>query len=325
MKVRLKAVKQDQRLERPGAAAGEDWVYIGDAPGFFSIRDWLARVYSWWPAGRAQADPFFLAPDTRRPWRYGDALTCFKEIVARVNQAAAAKVGFHSLRVAGWNSAKSCAAGPELAVAHGGWASRATAGRYDRFNLNEVLQLAAHQASQAAPRAPLPADDGRDEAAAGDAEDDAHVSPPPAAAPASPQPRILGSARPARRATFAGLGSPSPAVCDGADSAAIGRSPRARQPPSGAAPSPSSPTPRSRRKAPRVLPKVMVPSHLWPSFECAEFEGRGWLAEVIAVDGPRSTVRYVHWRNSRGNKSRVTLLTDVLVPVADESAPGGAP
>ena len=46
---------------------------------------------------------------------------------------------------------------------------------------------------------------------------------------------------------------------------------------------------------------------------------------IIAVDGPRSTVRYVHWRNSRGNKSRVTLLTDVLVPVANESAPGGAP
>ena len=148
LRVRLKIIKQDSKMERAGAAAGEDWVYIGDAPGVFSVRMWLTRLWRLWPEGRRDQDPFFLHPDRVRAWRYGDALDAMRELLARVvDLALAEKFGLHSVRVAGWNTAKSGPHGEPLAIAQGGWSDRTSAGRYDRFKLAWVVQLAAHQVS----------------------------------------------------------------------------------------------------------------------------------------------------------------------------------
>ena len=51
------------------------------------------------------------------------------------------RYGLHSLRVAGYNAAKQGKHGTALAVAHGGWMSTAHE-RYDRFNIDDVIDLA---------------------------------------------------------------------------------------------------------------------------------------------------------------------------------------
>ena len=131
-------------MERPEAAGNEDWVYIGDVDDpQFSIFMWLQRLYAMHGAARDAQSPFFLAPDRVRCLTYGTAVKQFRLLLAKVSDEATAKLyALHSLRVAGWNGARTGPDGEEVAVAHGGWHGGSQR-RYDRFDRDSVLSLPA--------------------------------------------------------------------------------------------------------------------------------------------------------------------------------------
>jgi hypothetical protein len=148
--VRLKAIKQDQRMERPEAAGNQDWVLIGDVPGTpFSVVAAIAALFQLHAGGRPPDAPFFTdRPGGVRPLTYAAATRDVRRIWAQASTAAvAAGYGLHGLRVAGYAHGKRGELGEELAVAQGGWRSTAHL-RYDRFSTTEVLQLSTQISSQ---------------------------------------------------------------------------------------------------------------------------------------------------------------------------------
>ena len=129
-------------MERPEAAGNEDWVYVGDVndPNF-SVFTWLQRVYAFHGQARSATEPFFLSADRLHPLTYDAAMGQFRTLVARVSDAPTSKLyGLHSLRVSGWNGARTGPDGEEVAVAHGGWHGGSQR-RYDRFDASSVLGL----------------------------------------------------------------------------------------------------------------------------------------------------------------------------------------
>ena len=152
----MKAIKQDQRLERPEAAGNEDWVWIGDVDDTnFSICRWLQLVFAFHGAARLDGEPFFVqqpqlgAPQGARPrpLTYAQGLKDVRKLWARASSAAAAKLlGLHGLRVSGYNCTKR-GVSEEFAVAHGGWRSTAHR-RYDRFQLSQVVAMPARIVEQ---------------------------------------------------------------------------------------------------------------------------------------------------------------------------------
>lgn len=144
-RVRLKAIKQDPRLERASARAGEDWVDVGavEAQPEACLLVWLRRLFALHAQRRAGDQPFFVARDRLRAYRYADALADVRALWARVcGVAVAAGFGLHGLRVAGYNGTRR--RNRELAVAQGGWDPVAGANdRYDRFTRDEVLDIPA--------------------------------------------------------------------------------------------------------------------------------------------------------------------------------------
>ena len=187
--VLFKATKTDQRIERPTARGGEpgaggrygnDWVYVGDVPGVFSVFTWYRRYMSFFPQRRPSTDPFFLAKDMRRAYTYTAAMADLRALLARVSEDV--NYGLHSFRVAGYNASLR-SNGEALTVAHGGWESAAHH-RYHRFGMRAVLGIAANMvdgenvyANHVAPRVPQ-----RAEVVRGDEHDSA----PNNAAPTSP-------------------------------------------------------------------------------------------------------------------------------------------
>jgi hypothetical protein len=140
--LRLKVIKQDPRMERPEAAGNDDWVYVGDVDDpDFSVFAWLRRVYAFHGQARSPTEPFFLSADRFHPLTYDSAMSPFRNLVARVSDVPTSKLyGLHSLRVSGWNGARTGPEGEEVAVAHGGWHGGSQR-RYDRFDADAVLSL----------------------------------------------------------------------------------------------------------------------------------------------------------------------------------------
>ena len=140
--LRLKVIKQDPRMERPEAAGNEDWVYIGDVDDeLFSVFVWLQRVFAFHGQARDASAPFFVAPDRKRCLTYSVAMKQFRQLLARVSSVSESmRYGLHSLRVSGWNGARTGPDGEEIAVAHGGWHGGSQR-RYDRFTGAAVLAL----------------------------------------------------------------------------------------------------------------------------------------------------------------------------------------
>ena len=142
--IRLKSIKQDPRVERPEAAGNEDWIFIGNVEGLFSILLWLSRFWSFFPADgssppRPADSPFFRDHDGERVLTYDSALKDSRRLYSRVAPPAdVATYGLHGLRVEAYNRAR--AHDPLLAVAQGGWASAAHK-RYARFSTLDVLAL----------------------------------------------------------------------------------------------------------------------------------------------------------------------------------------
>jgi hypothetical protein len=150
--IRFKAIKQDRRIERPeargdhrlevarGGAAkgGNDFSYIGDAPGHeLSPFKWYAALMRFYTGPRDADSPFFMAKDRTRPYTYSAAMKDLKVMLARVSPDDT-DFGYHGVRVEGWNRAS--ADNADLAEAHGGW-KPGNASRYSRFNLGDVFNI----------------------------------------------------------------------------------------------------------------------------------------------------------------------------------------
>ena len=149
--VRLKAIKQDPRVERAEAAGNEDWVLVGDVQSepVFSVLRWVRILFGLHGGPRAREGPFFVSRDGTRALLYGAAMEQCRALWARVVGVEEAHTyGLHSLRVAGYDASRRTAVGEELAVAHGGWHNTAHT-RYARFSMAEVLAIPAHIASHA--------------------------------------------------------------------------------------------------------------------------------------------------------------------------------
>ena len=142
--VRLKSIKQDPRIERPEAAGNDDWIYIGNVDGTFSILLWLSRFWAFFPADgssppRPPDSPFFRDSERQRVLTYTHAIRDSRALYSKVaSPVDVASFGLHGLRVEAYNRAR--AHDPLLAVAQGGWASAAHK-RYARFTTSDVLAL----------------------------------------------------------------------------------------------------------------------------------------------------------------------------------------
>ena len=95
-------------------------------------------------------------------------------------------------------------------------------------------------------------------------------------------------------------------------------------PPSRSAGQPAQ-APAAAEDASRCFAKVLVPSQLFPSEECSEFGGRGWLAEVTAMskDRSRCRLRYCNVYNARGDRVSQWLSPSVVELVDARGEPTG--
>ena len=290
VRVRLKAIKQDPRMQRAEAAGNEDWVLLGDVTGVFSILEWTQRLFSL-HGGRRDADaPFYVDRDRRRAYLYGNAMSDVRALLMRATtKEDAYSYGLHSFRVTGYDLAK--VRDLELAVAHGGWRSTAHR-RYDRFTLADVLRIPLAITGGAAPS---------EGEGAEDADGPGAPPPPPVEREVgrSRQPHRIGSAR---RMTRHSLPAPpaSPAMEPSSPS----------EPPS--PPPDLRPLGGGRADEGR---RVLVPASVWPDWPCDEGSGVGWLAQITRCRRRRATVRFLLTVDDSGRHYTEHLATDVLQPV----------
>ena len=145
VEVRLKAIKQDPRMERASARGEGDWVVVGEHDTqHLNIVFWLQRYFSFFADRRDETAPFFVeSPTSARALLYKRGLDNVRSLWASipgVSVADATTCGLHGLRVAGHNGT-SRTLGREVAQAQGGWASAESQGRYDRFDMATVAQI----------------------------------------------------------------------------------------------------------------------------------------------------------------------------------------
>jgi hypothetical protein len=294
LNVRLKRIKQDQRLERPEAKGEGDWIWIGDTPddAIFSIKLWTHRLFRLHGGAREQVSPFFIAPSDRaRPLTYDSGMRHVRKLWAKASSDEEAKrYGLHGLRVTGYTLAKR-GAGEALAVAQGGWKSEAHE-RYERFSLTQVLSLPAAIV-----------------AAGGVVDAEAAALPQTPVVPAQPVPGPLASPTPVP-------------VRDLPGSTTRTRGGRGRE---------LLPTARSGKSLARaphpisydnaVSRRVLVPASLWPAYACREHGGDGWEGKISKVRTTRSSqeqqglVEFVARKNSGAGWKPVWLPLDRLRPL----------
>ena len=144
VKVRLKIIKQDQRMERSTSCATEgDWVVIGSTDdSSLNIVWWLREYYRLLGGPRPVDSPFFeREPHSKKPLLYRHALQQMRALWARVRTSEEASTyGLHGLRVEGYN--KTARHDRTLAIVQGGWEPEARANeRYDRVQLTAALDI----------------------------------------------------------------------------------------------------------------------------------------------------------------------------------------
>ena len=62
--------------------------------------------------------------------------------------------------------------------------------------------------------------------------------------------------------------------------------------------------------------RVLIPSHLWPTYECDENLGRGWTATIINYSRGTAMVRFSHATDGRGIPyADERLLASTLIPI----------
>ena len=153
--IRFKGIKQDPRMERPGARhedhdlppdlhstdpkVSKDWVPLGDVPSVlhFSVATFYRRHVQLLGRERGLEEPMFLAADGVRPYTYSAFSGEFSS--ACVAHGGAPEDKPHGILVAGYFASKR-ANGESLTVAHGGWSEHSDGhSRYDRFQHSDVL------------------------------------------------------------------------------------------------------------------------------------------------------------------------------------------
>ena len=139
------ATKADPRAERLSgdAGPGRAWRVIGDvSDGRFDMRRWLALFYGLLPPGPREPDsPYFVAHDLVRCLTYSVALGDFRSFLRRGGCADPESFGLHGVRSEAFVTC-SGAVSDEVAVIQGGWASVATASRYDRLTAGVAASIA---------------------------------------------------------------------------------------------------------------------------------------------------------------------------------------
>jgi hypothetical protein len=144
MGVRLKAIKQDPRMQRPEAQGEGDWVWIGESDGDTNIIIWLKLYFSFFSGvTRDPFSPFFVERDMRQGLTYAHGTKDVRELWARtpgVSPELAKSCGLHGLRVAG-NNGTTKTLGKDIARVQGGWASERTQSRYDRQDMADVVRI----------------------------------------------------------------------------------------------------------------------------------------------------------------------------------------
>ena len=160
LKVRFKKTKTDPRVERSEAAGDGDWAVVGGVEDpLFDLCEWYLLLCSFYPPPmRGDDEPFFLNPrlfpegtrgvaafsaagvrDAAGAWTYSQAQAASHAFQRRVGVLHGQELGFHGLRVEGYNLSKR-GNGEDLTVAHGLWKSGAHK-RYDRFKLGQVIDI----------------------------------------------------------------------------------------------------------------------------------------------------------------------------------------
>jgi hypothetical protein len=157
----LGIVKNSGRLKR--AAADPDdrtWKPVGNCSGVLSMLFWFT-LYVDMSTWSSEYEPFFFN-SAGEPYTYDFMLRLFRTRISMLPGFSwdAAKIyGFHGLRVLGFNCTRA-AAGEDVAVLQGGWASDAFK-TYSREQLAKVLAVAQvgadYAASHALPAMPMDA------------------------------------------------------------------------------------------------------------------------------------------------------------------------
>ena len=287
--IKFKKTKTDQRVERPEARGGGDWVTVGNTDEqMWSLAFWYIQLLGFYQRRRDAAEPFFVNPgtyaaglegavDASGAWLYRDALKAFHDAQSAVGIADDDITGFHGIRVEGYGVSKR-GNGESLTVAHGGWKSRKGHERYARFPSQHVRNIARNMRRACA-------SDFADSSEA-DSEEGA------------PGPRERSAEPPAERLRRGQVGSTSsPAASSGASSSAV-------------APA-SAPL---RRGAPAQDP--LLPEG-WKSVRRQASSGTRYTA-YVGPDGQKASSREVAWRVAEGRSAPAGSRA------AEAEAPGSA-
>jgi len=139
LKVRFKRTKTDNLVERAEAQGDGDWSYVGDVPdSIFSIFAWYRKLMAFYPSGRDEAAPFFLAKDRTRPYTYRCGQADLKRLLLKAGLDPEKEGTLHGARVGGnTETSKNHPRGKVIAQAHGGWKLPESQERYIHFDVVE--------------------------------------------------------------------------------------------------------------------------------------------------------------------------------------------
>jgi hypothetical protein len=199
----LGIVKNSGRLKRARSNPDDrTWKPVGDCTGVLSMCFWY-ELYLGMSSWASEKDPFFYDA-AGCPFTYNFMLRLFRTRISLLHGFTwdTSKVyGFHGLRVLGFNCTRA-AAGEDVAVLQGGWASTAFQ-TYSREQLARVLAVAQvgadYAASHSLPAMPMDATPVPSSSLPADGPLPSDPAPPPArpSPPVMPSPPAMASDMPA--------------------------------------------------------------------------------------------------------------------------------
>lgn len=275
--VRFKRIKQDQRILRPEALGEGDWVYVGDVPGtIFSVFDWYRLLMTFYPDGREQNAPMFMAKDRVRTYTYRCASDDHKRLIIACGRDPKVEGTLHGARVGGNDGVTTNhPKGAEMAQAHGGWKSAKAKARYDRFFVSrDVAPIPAYIVGVANPYLVV----------------EKEPDPAPPEQVASPTPRLVGPRMP-RKSAASSISNP------------FERFPRSPGAGTSSAPPAGSPS-----AAPPVSPLPTVVG-ITPSGDHSAMP-HGWEMETLSCNNGKRSYKMYSLPLSDGTRKRADSIPD---------------